>query len=109
MEAIDRDSLKMAEVEALADVVIDTTGAAPKQFRQSLLNNLGEEIAAFLPVEITSFSYRHGLPDTADMVLDMRFLENPHWQAGLAAETGEDAAGRSLSLPIRGLTVSSTG
>ena len=92
MEAIDRDSLKMAEVEALADVVIDTTGAAPKQFRQSLLNNLGEEIAAFLPVEITSFSYRHGLPDTADMVLDMRFLENPHWQAGLAAETGEDAA-----------------
>ena len=91
MEAIDRDSVKMAEVEALADVVIDTTGAAPKQFRQSLLNKLGEEIAAFLPVEITSFSYRHGLPDTADMVLDMRFLENPHWQPGLAAETGEDA------------------
>lgn len=91
MEAIDRDSVKMAEVEALADVVIDTTGAAPKQFRQSLLNKLGEEIAAFLPVEITSFSYRQGLPETADMVLDMRFLENPHWQPGLAAETGEDA------------------
>ena len=91
MEAIDRDSVKMAEVEALADVVIDTTGAAPKQFRQTLLHKLGEEVAAFLPVEITSFSYRHGLPDTADMVLDMRFLENPHWQPGLAAQTGEDA------------------
>ena len=90
MEAIDRDSVKMAEVEALADVVIDTTGAAPKQFRQTLLHKLGEEVAAFLPVEITSFSYRHGLPDTADMVLDMRFLENPHWQPGLAAQTGED-------------------
>lgn len=92
MEAIDRDATVMAPVETLADVVIDTTGAAPKQFRQTLLDRVGVEASSFLPIEVISFSYRNGLPDTADMVLDMRFIENPHWQPGLAEQTGEEKA-----------------
>ena len=89
--SIDRDIEIMSGAEAVADVIIDTTGAAPKQFRQTLLDKIGEEASPFLPIEIMSFSYRQGLPDTADMVLDTRFLENPHWQPGLAEQTGEDS------------------
>lgn len=88
--AIDRDVRIMESVEEFADVVIDTTGAAPKQFRQRLLERVGVETSSVLPVELISFSYRKGLPDTVDMVLDMRFVENPHWQPELAAQTGKD-------------------
>jgi UPF0042 nucleotide-binding protein len=90
MDVIERDSSKMEAVESLADVVIDTTGVAPKQFRQELLDRIGVENSPFLPVEVISFSYRKGLPHTADMVLDVRFIENPHWQPELAAMTGAD-------------------
>jgi UPF0042 nucleotide-binding protein len=38
-----------------------------------------------------SFSYRHGLPETADQVFDMRFAKNPHWDDGLRDQTGLDS------------------
>ena len=41
---------------------------------------------------ILSFSYRHGLPETVDQIIDMRFAKNPHWDDGLRDLTGLDGA-----------------
>ena len=43
-----------------------------------------------MQVHILSFSYRHGLPETADQIIDMRFVKNPHWDDELRALTGLD-------------------
>ena len=93
-DAIHRDWELMAPIGEIADITIDTTGSNPTNFRSLLLSQLGlgDDINPLqMPVFISSFSYRHGIPQDADMVLDMRFLDNPHWQDGLAALTGRDA------------------
>lgn len=91
-EALELDWQRMAPVERLADANIDTTGTSPAEFRQALLSCIGDLPRSQLPVKVESFSYRKGIPTDADMVLDMRFLENPHWAPGLAEQTGKDAA-----------------
>ena len=90
MTAIHQDSILMAPIEAIADITIDTSGASPTQFRASLLNQLGLNQTKAMPVLIQSFSYRHGIPQDADMVFDMRFIDNPHWMPELSTQTGLD-------------------
>ena len=80
----------MESLEKLADVFIDTTRASPSDFRNILLDKLGIISPDALSVTVQSFSYRRGVPQDADMVLDMRFLKNPHWEEGMAELTGED-------------------
>lgn len=43
-------------------------------------------------VTVQSFSFRRGVPTDADMVFDVRFLKNPHYDPALTAMTGRDAA-----------------
>ncbi len=88
--AISRDSERMKSIDAKADLVIDTTGSVPADFRRRLLQEIGSDIHELMPIEIKSFSYRDGLPDEVDLVFDMRFLVNPHWSAHLAEATGRD-------------------
>jgi len=88
--AISRDSERMKSIDAKADLVIDTTGSVPADFRRRLLQEIGADIHELMPIEIKSFSYRDGLPDEVDLVFDMRFLVNPHWSAHLAEATGRD-------------------
>ena len=76
--AVRTDMARMADVEALADIVIDSSGLSPADLRGALLDTLGLDKAPPMPVHIVSFSYRHGLPETADQVFDMRFAKNPH-------------------------------
>ena len=94
-DAIHWDCELMAPIGEIADITIDTTGSNPTDFRSLLLSQLGlsdDDAPLKTPVFISSFSYRHSIPQDADMVLDMRFLDNPHWQEGLAELTGCDAA-----------------
>ena len=88
--AIEHDARRMQEVAALADISIDTTGLAPADLRRQLLISLDIESDTPIPVKVQSFSYRHGVPETADIVLDMRFAQNPHWTEGLRVKTGKD-------------------
>ena len=90
-DAIHHDAMRMQAVAALADITIDTTGLAPADLRRQLLISLDIESNTPIPVKIQSFSYRYGVPETADMVLDMRFAQNPHWTEELRDQTGMDA------------------
>ena len=90
MAAIALDWTRMAPIETIADIAIDTSTSSPSNFRSALLSQLGIAPASAIPVHVQSFSYRGGVPRDADFVLDARFLDNPHWQEGLAALTGLD-------------------
>ena len=89
--AIRADIERMTDVEALADIVIDSSGLTPTDLRRSLLEALHLDTVPPMPVHILSFSYRQGLPETADQIIDMRFAKNPHWDDGLRNLTGLDA------------------
>jgi RNase adapter protein RapZ len=89
-DAITADITRMAELESLADVQIDSSGLKPADMRQRLLAALGVSKPALTPVTLISFSYRHGLPQDADIVIDMRFADNPHWIEELRPKTGRD-------------------
>ena len=88
--AIRSDMARMNDVEALADIVIDSSGLSPADLRHSILNSLPLGVAVPMRVHVLSFSYRQGLPETADQIFDMRFAKNPYWNDELRGLTGLD-------------------
>jgi len=79
-------------LRARADLAIDTTALSPGDLKRLLHGHFAIDSAPGIAVFVTSFSYRHGLPRDADLVLDVRFLRNPHYVAALAPLTGQDRA-----------------
>jgi len=77
-------------IRLAADVVIDTSDLSIHDLRRIVAGHFGLERTPELGVFVTSFSYRQGLPRDADLVFDVRFLRNPHWDAGLRPFTGQD-------------------
>jgi UPF0042 nucleotide-binding protein len=78
-------------IRDFADEVIDTSGLIGADLRRVLWNRFQLGADRGVMVTITSFSYRLGLPREADLVLDARFLENPHYHAALRPLDGRNA------------------
>ncbi len=74
----------------VADLVIDTTDTLALDLRRLISSHFAGE-AGTLTVNITSFSFKRGLPREADMVFDVRFFRNPHYDSALRELTGADA------------------
>lgn len=81
-----------APLKRWADLVIDTTDLSVTDLRRRIGERLGRNDHGQLNVTIQSFGFAHGLPRNADLMFDMRFLANPHWEPALRPLTGEDAA-----------------
>lgn len=91
IEGIERERKLLAGLRSQADLVIDTSDLSPRALRRHLEEILfADELKDQLLLSLVSFGYKYGLPDDADMVLDARFLPNPHWVAGLRPFTGLD-------------------
>ncbi|MBK5265786.1 MAG: RNase adapter RapZ [Alphaproteobacteria bacterium] len=75
-----------------ADHVIDTTNLSSNGLQQEIRNRFGLGTITDPALSILSFGFARGLPRNADLVFDMRFLRNPHWDKELQAMTGLDAA-----------------
>lgn len=75
-----------------ADHVIDTSLMSIHDLRRLIVGNFRIDNASDLTLFITSFSFRHGVPREADLVFDVRFLANPHWDAQLRSLTGQNKA-----------------
>ncbi len=73
-----------------ADVAIDTSALTPHQFKQLLAGHFAIGRTAGMRISVMSFSYRRGLPREADLVFDVRFLKNPHYDPRLKPMTGAD-------------------
>jgi UPF0042 nucleotide-binding protein len=63
---------------------------SPHELRAEIGRWFGRETGGELAVSVQSFSFKRGTPRSADMVLDCRFLRNPHWNADLRPLTGQD-------------------
>jgi UPF0042 nucleotide-binding protein len=75
-----------------ADVLIDTTAMTSNDLQGKIRELFAPpEAEAALTVTISSFGFARGMPPLADLVFDMRFLDNPHWVPGLKEQTGQDA------------------
>ena len=74
------------------DLLIDTSRLAPGDLKRILAGQYAGPAHRPLSVFLTSFGYRYGLPRDADLVIDVRFLKNPHYDATLRPLTGLDTA-----------------
>ncbi len=81
----------VAPLRARADLILDTTTQSPTDLRRLLAGHLGLAQGPGTAIFVTSFSYRAGLPREADLVFDVRFLANPHYQAELRDFDGRDS------------------
>jgi RNase adapter protein RapZ len=78
-------------LKGLADLVIDSTGLKPHMLRRKIADEfLPRAPTSRLAVTIESFGFKHGPARDADMVLDVRFLPNPHYEPALRPLTGHD-------------------
>lgn len=84
--AAERASLK--EIRSVADIVIDTGNLNVHEFREKLVKYFGDTKIEGPKVSVISFGFANGIPLDADMVFDVRFLPNPHWEENLRAHTG---------------------
>ena len=92
-DGIARERDMTAPLRRLAGAVIDTTEMTPAELREELLRRYGGNVDQ--PVlTIVSFGFARGISRTADLVFDMRFVDNPHWVDGLRPLTGEDQSVR---------------
>lgn len=74
-----------------ADTVIDTSALATNELQALIRDQFGTSGASEATLTISSFGFARGMPPLADLVFDMRFLDNPHWVDGLRELTGRDA------------------
>jgi UPF0042 nucleotide-binding protein len=81
----------MEPLRRWADHVIDTTDTDSNQLQQQIRARFPAAGPGAAPtLSVMSFGFARGLPRNADIVFDMRFLKNPHWQPGLRDLTGTD-------------------
>jgi UPF0042 nucleotide-binding protein len=91
-EGIAAERAQLDPLKARADVVIDTTGLSTAMLRGKIVEALlGAQSSTALAVTFTSFGFKHGPPRDADLVFDVRFLPNPHYERELRPLTGTDA------------------
>ncbi|MFZ9415451.1 MAG: RNase adapter RapZ, partial [Alphaproteobacteria bacterium] len=75
-----------------ADIALDTSNATGAELRRMVQERLADDLRPGLVVAVVSFAYRWGLPREADLVFDVRFLANPHYEPALEPLTGRDPA-----------------
>ncbi len=91
VEGIRKERLMMESLRGEADLVIDTSELTPHDLRDRLREAFADGAAdAGLRVSVSSFGFKYGAPRDADLVLDVRFLPNPHWIDELRPLPGTD-------------------
>jgi RNase adapter protein RapZ len=95
VEGIRKERQILAQLRGDADLVIDTSGLTPHELRDRVRDAFaGGPPEAGLQVSIVSFGFKYGSPRDADLVIDVRFLPNPHWVPELRPHPGTDPAVR---------------
>ncbi|NQU57570.1 MAG: RNase adapter RapZ [Rhodospirillales bacterium] len=91
-DGISRERALVSPLRDRADVVVDTTRFGPGELKRILSGHFDLARGSDLNVFVTSFSFRKGLPREADLVFDVRFLANPHYDPTLKDLCGKDDA-----------------
>jgi len=99
LEGLWEERRRLEVLRGRANHIIDTSSLTPRDLRRRLSELFaGDEAAERMSVHVVSFGYKYGLPLDADLVLDVRFLPNPHYVPSLRPLTGEEAEVRDYVL-----------
>jgi RNase adapter protein RapZ len=91
VEGIRKERTMMEGLRGDADLIIDTSGLTPHELRDRIRDAFAEAPPEeSLQVSLVSFGYKYGAPRDADLVIDCRFLPNPHWVEDLRPLPGTD-------------------
>lgn len=98
-DVIEAERRAIGQVKEAADLLIDTTGLSVHDLKRQIMSLFGPDNAGdALQISIVSFGFKHGVPMDVDMVFDVRFLPNPHWDEQLRPMSGQDAPVRDFVL-----------
>lgn len=89
---VDRELEQLLGLRERADILIDTSELSPHDLRARLAEWFSNDEENALTVSVQSFAFKRGAPRGLDMIMDLRFLRNPHWEPSLRALDGRDAA-----------------
>ena len=90
LESIRAERALLEPMKGDCDLVIDTTDLNVHQLKSRLLGVFEGSSTERLQVAVESFGFKFGIPIDSDIVMDVRFLPNPHWDEGLRPLTGLD-------------------
>lgn len=91
VDGIARERAKLEEIRASADIVIDTSNLNVHQLEKRTSEIFAAGMLSSLRINVLSFGYKYGIPVDSDLVLDCRFIPNPHWIPELRPLNGLDA------------------
>ena len=92
IEGIQAERELLEPLRRWAEAVIDTTALTASVLQQAIRERFADRADDTMTLTVSSFGFARGMPPLADLVFDMRFLDNPHWDPDLRPLTGLDAA-----------------
>lgn len=92
VDGISKERERLREIRSIADILIDSSTFNIHQLEQKIGELFATASTANLRVNILSFGYKYGIPIDADLVMDCRFIANPHWDPSLRPLSGLDQA-----------------
>jgi len=90
LDGIEKERERLRELRSGADLVVDSSQLNVHQLERKIAELFSVDPSASLKVNVLSFGYKFGLPVDADLVMDCRFIPNPHWDPELRAMNGLD-------------------
>lgn len=89
-EGIQLEREMLRDLRSRAQIIINTSSLTPRQLREQLITTFSAENQETFHVQVMSFGFKYGAPIDADVVMDVRFLPNPHYIDHLRPQTGLD-------------------
>ncbi|GAA1831007.1 RNase adapter RapZ [Pseudonocardia ailaonensis] len=102
VDGITAERQLLSPLREAADLVLDTSNLSVHQLRARIEQGFERDAPQATRVNFLSFGYKYGLPMDSDLVVDMRFLPNPHWIPELREHSGKDADVRDYVLSQEG-------
>jgi UPF0042 nucleotide-binding protein len=102
VDGIERERELLRDLRGEADLVIDTSVSNVHELSSKIRTAFSDTSEPALRATVVSFGYKYGLPVDADLVVDCRFLPNPHWVPELRAHSGLDREVSDYVLAQRG-------
>jgi UPF0042 nucleotide-binding protein len=90
LEGIEHERVLLEELKGLATQIIDTSNLKPTELKEKITNRFTKSHHKGIAVNVTSFGFKYGVPIDADLIFDVRFLPNPHYEDHLRPYTGQD-------------------
>jgi UPF0042 nucleotide-binding protein len=90
MDGIAQERMMMEPLRRWAETVVDTSKMSAHELQGDIRERFSSETTSHSTISITSFGFSRGVPHNVDLVFDLRFLRNPHWDNELRPLTGLD-------------------